>query len=52
MELHAKYIVKLGEGNRYTVWADANTGATMRVENDFLTQDKNSEIQNLRRQSF
>lgn len=35
-----KYVVKLDDGNRCTVWADAHSGATMRVENQFLHNTK------------
>ena len=35
-----KYVVKLDEGNRCTVWADAHSGATMQVENQFLHNTK------------
>ena len=35
-----KYIVKLDECNRITVWADAHTGAAIRVEKQFLHNTK------------
>ena len=35
-----KYIVKLDDGNRCIVWADAHTGAVMRAEKDFLHNTK------------
>ncbi|KAL7538852.1 hypothetical protein ACHAXR_012264, partial [Thalassiosira sp. AJA248-18] len=35
-----KYIVKLDEGNRCTVWSDAHTGAVMRAEHQFLHNTK------------
>ena len=35
-----KYIVKLDQGNRCIVWADAHTGAVMRAEHQFLHNTK------------
>ncbi|KAL7539846.1 hypothetical protein ACHAXR_009663, partial [Thalassiosira sp. AJA248-18] len=35
-----KYIVKLDEGNRCTVWADQHTGAVIRAESNFLHNTK------------
>ena len=35
-----KYVVKLDQGNRCNVWADAHTGAIMRVDHQFLHNTK------------
>ena len=35
-----KYIVKLDDGNRCTVWEDSHTGAVMRAEHHFLHNTK------------
>ena len=35
-----KYIVKLDQGNRCTVWADPHSGAVMQIQKDFLHNTK------------